>query len=99
MNKDELDRLSAIQSEQLLALSEQRIDDMQQLETEKTALLQKLLEIKVLSVPQREQLEAILQQQHHLEALCVEIRDALREQVKLQLQKDKAVRAYEKGGL
>ena len=99
MNTDELERLKAIQSEQLLALSEQRIDDMQRLEEEKTALLQKLVNVKKISDTQRTQLETILEQQQQLESLCIEVRDELGEQAKLQLQKNKAVMAYEKGKL
>ncbi|WP_417581869.1 hypothetical protein [Nitrincola sp.] len=98
MNDEDLQRLTSILLEQLKALAEQRIDDMQLLEAEKTELLQTLKDVQVLSVPQRGQLETILTQQRYLESLCVEIRDELGDRLKAQLQKNKAVKAYEQGG-
>ena len=94
MKEEDLQHLASIQSEQFAALAEQRIEDMQALEAEKTALLQTLKDVNSLRLSEREQLEAILKQQHHLETLCTEIRDELSERMKSQLQKDKAVKAY-----
>ncbi|KGK41516.1 hypothetical protein LH51_14470 [Nitrincola sp. A-D6] len=98
MKEEDLQRLASIQSEQFAALAEQRIDDLQALEAEKTALLQALKDVKSLRASEREQLESILKQQHHLETLCADIRDELSERMKSQLQKDKAVKAYEETG-
>lgn len=98
MKQEQLDRLQAIQDEQFEALSLKQMDHLQALETEKTRLLHGLGDLKGLTPEQQQQLKVCLDRQTELERVCTEIRDALGDQLKQEMHRQKAVQAYKDSG-
>lgn len=94
MKQESIERLLAIQEEQLRALATQNLDGFAELESEKTSLLHEMSDFSTASLDQLIQLENILTTQNDLEKVCIEIRDQLGDQIRKTMKRRRAVSAY-----